>query len=281
MAKIQIIVQIDCLKVFAHIETLSFDSVLNNYWKSGNEGGVPMLLDPKDPLPLYTQLRNKLEKLIKEGYYQEKIPSERELMESFQVSRSTVREAVSRLVRDGILEKVHGKGTFISLKQIQDWLGNITSTTEIITRMGMKPDAKLITHGVVKTSKEIKEITGFQEAYYIKRIRYANDIPIAIEVQYYPVKIGKKLAKLDIEKGTLYDFLEEDLQIKFSEAEQIITSAPLSKEDMVLLGVPESINALVTERLLMDEEGDLIEYYIAYFRSDMYSFRIQLSRKYS
>lgn len=240
-----------------------------------------MNLNPKDPLPLHIQLRNKLEKLIKEGYYQEKIPSERELMEAYKVSRSTVREAVSHLVRDGILEKVHGKGTFISLKPIQDWLGSLSSTTEIIKRMGMKPDAKLIKHGIVETPDEIKEVTGFQEAYYIKRIRYANDVPIAIEVQYYPIEIGKKLAEFDIEKGTLYDFLEEDLQIKFSDAEQIITSGQLSKEDAELLEIPEPFNVLVTERLLMDQEGDLIEYYIAYFRSDMYSFRIKLSRKYN
>ncbi|WP_286228755.1 GntR family transcriptional regulator [Neobacillus mesonae] len=240
-----------------------------------------MKLDPKDPMPLHIQLRNKLETLIRDGYYQEKIPSERELMDAFKVSRSTVREAVSHLVRDGILEKVHGKGTFISLKPIQDWLGSLSSTTEIIKRMGMKPDAKLVTHGIVKTSEDIKEVTGFDEAYYIKRIRYANDIPIAMEVQYYPVEIGEKLAQFDIEKGTLFDFLEEDLQIKFSEAEQIITSGQLTKEDAELMELPESINVLVTERLLMDQEGDLIEYYLAYFRSDMYSFRIKLSRKYN
>ncbi|WP_042355572.1 GntR family transcriptional regulator [Bacillus rubiinfantis] len=239
-----------------------------------------MNLDPKDHMPLHIQLRNILEELIKEGHYHEKIPSERELMEAFKVSRSTVREAVSHLVRDGILEKVHGKGTFISLKPIQDWLGSISSTTEIIKNMGMKPDARLITHGVVNASAEVKQITGFDETYYIKRIRYANDVPIAIEVQYYPVNIGKKLAEFDIEKGTLYDFLEEDLQIKFSEAEQIITSGQVSREDAELLEIPKSLNALVTERLLMDQEGDLIEYYIAYFRPDMYSFRIKLSRKY-
>ncbi|MCM3570385.1 GntR family transcriptional regulator [Neobacillus mesonae] len=238
-----------------------------------------MLLNPKDPMPLHIQLRNMLDKLIKEGFYQEKIPSERELMEAFKVSRSTVREAVSHLVRDGILEKVHGKGTFISLKPIQDWLGSISSTTETIKKMGMKPDAKLITHGIVTTPDEIREVTGLKEAYYIKRIRYANDIPMAIEVQYYPVEIGRKLAEFDIEKGTLYDFLEENLQIKFSDAEQIITSGQLSREDAELLGIPESLNVLITERLLTDQDGELIEYYNANYRSDMYSFRIKLSRK--
>lgn len=240
---------------------------------------LKMELDPKNPIPLHIQLKIELEKHIKEGHYQEKIPSERELMDAYKVSRSTVREAVSHLVNDGILEKIHGKGTFISVKPIQDWLGSLSSTTEIINRMGMKPDARLVTHGVVNPPSEVQKLTGFEEAYYIKRVRYANQIPIAIEIQYYPVEIGKRLAQHDIQKGTLFDLLEQNLNIKLSDAEQIITSSQLSKEDADLLGVEESQHVLLTERLLTDEQGDLVEYYLAFFRSDMYSFRIKLSRK--
>lgn len=240
-----------------------------------------MELDNKSPIPLHIQLRNELEKHIKEGHYQEKIPSERELMDEYKVSRSTVREAVSHLVKDGILEKIHGKGTFISVKPIQDWLGSLSSTTEIIKRMGMKPDARLVTHGVVKPPADVQKITGFDEAYYIKRVRYANDIPLAIEIQYYPVEVGKLLAQHDIDKGTLFDLLEQKLNIKLADAEQIITSSKLSSEDAELLDVEESQHVLLTERMLHDELGELIEYYLAYFRSDMYSFRIKLSRKYS
>ncbi|MBU8878610.1 GntR family transcriptional regulator [Bacillus sp. FJAT-29790] len=240
-----------------------------------------MELDTKSPIPLHIQLKDRIKNLINEGSFHEKIPSERELMDSYKVSRSTVREAVSHLVREGVLEKVHGKGTFISMKPIEEWLGNLSSTTDTIRKMGMKPDAKLIEHGKVRPPKEIIDATGFEEAYYIKRIRFANDQPLAIEVQYYPVEIGEKLAQYDIEKGTLYDILEQKLHIKLAEAEQIITSSYLSKEDAKLLGVEESLNVLTTERLLMDIDDHLIEYYIASFRSDLYSFRIKLSKRYT
>ncbi|WP_257351641.1 GntR family transcriptional regulator [Pseudalkalibacillus decolorationis] len=240
-----------------------------------------MELDPKNPIPLHIQLKNKIQKLIIEGSFNEKIPSERELMDIYKVSRSTVREAVSHLVHEGVLEKVHGKGTFISVKPIHDWLGNLSSTTDTIRKMGMKPDAKLVTHGIVKPSQDIIDATGFDEAYFIKRIRYANDKPLAIELQYYPVEIGMKLAQFDIGKGTLYDLLEQKLHIKLADAEQIITSSYLSEEDAELLGLTESINVLNTERLLFDQDEKLIEYYIAYFRADMYSFRINLSKKYT
>lgn len=238
-----------------------------------------MELDPKSPIPLHIQLKDGIQTLINEGYYKEKIPSERELMDRYKVSRSTVREAVSHLVREGVLEKVHGKGTFISTKPIEEWLGNLTSTTDTICKMGMKPDAKLIEHGRVIPSQDIIDTTGFQEAYYIKRIRYADEQPLAIEIQYYPVEIGEELSKYDIDKGTLFDILEHNLNIKLSEAKQIITSSFLSKEDAALLEVPEKFNVLNTERLLVDVEDNLIEYYIASFRADLYSFRINLSKK--
>ncbi|KIL72606.1 GntR family transcriptional regulator [Bacillus badius] len=236
-------------------------------------------LNPKDPVPLHIQLRNKIEGLINEGHYRNKIPSERQLMDEYEVSRSTVREAIAHLVREGIVEKVHGKGTFISSKVIQDWLGSLTSTTETIRKMGMEPGARLITHGIIDPPEEIVEATGFQKAYFIKRVRYANDIPLAIELQYYPVDIGSQLAKFDIDKGTLFDLMEENLGIQLAEAEQLITSGFLSAEDAELLEVADSFNVLNTERKLMDHSGRLIEYYVASFRSDMYSFRIKLSQR--
>ncbi|WP_182917125.1 GntR family transcriptional regulator [Bacillus sp. PK3_68] len=236
-------------------------------------------LNPKDPVPLHIQLRNKIEGLIHEGRYQSKIPSERQLMDEYEVSRSTVREAVAHLVREGLVEKVHGKGTFISSKAIQDWLGSLTSTTETIRKMGMEPGAKLVTHGVINPPADIIEATGFKIAYFIKRVRYANDIPLAIELQYYPVDIGSKLAEFDIDKGTLFDLMEENLGIQLAEAEQLLTSGFLSAEDAELLDVPDLFNVLNTERKLWDHSGRLVEYYVASFRSDMYSFRMKLSKK--
>jgi GntR family transcriptional regulator len=236
-------------------------------------------LDHKNPIPLHIQLKNHLEQSIVSGEYKTKIPSEREIMELYSVSRSTVREAVSILVREGVLEKVHGKGTFISVKPIQDWLGTMSSTTDTIQKMGMKSGAKLISHGIVTPSENIKELTDFEEAYFIKRIRYADDNPIAIESQYYPLEIGKKLAEYDIDTGTLYDILEHDLSIQFSEADQLITSGEVSEIDAKYLEIDDGSSVLITERITYDMNGTIVEYYEGVFRSDMYSFHIKLSRK--
>ncbi|WP_099670683.1 MULTISPECIES: GntR family transcriptional regulator [unclassified Sporosarcina] len=68
-----------------------------------------MKLDPNSPLPLHVSLKDIIKNSIEQGFYEKKIPSERELTEQHEVSRATVREAVAQLVREGILEKRHGR----------------------------------------------------------------------------------------------------------------------------------------------------------------------------
>lgn len=239
-----------------------------------------MSLDYDSSIPLHIQLKIIIEKLISEGIFTEQIPSERQLMEDYGTSRSTVREAINFLVREGILEKRHGKGTFVSLKPFHEWLGNLSSTTETIRQMGMKPGAKLITHQKITPTPYIQERTGFTEAYFIKRIRYADAIPIGVENHYYPVTIGKKLIEYDLENATLYDLVENDLGIQFAEADQTISSGQLLPEDESYVQVPPGSHAIKAERIIKDQEGQIIELEEAFYRSDMYTFKINLSRKF-
>jgi GntR family transcriptional regulator len=238
-----------------------------------------MSLDYNNSIPLHIQLRKLIEDKILKGEYREKIPSERELMDGFYVSRSTVREAVAQLVLDGILEKRHGKGTFVSIRPIQDWLGSLSSTTETIQRMGMEPGAKLIASEILTLPEQLKTITGFSQAYYISRIRYADKIAIGIEKHFYPIEIGEQLVKYDLNKETLYDLLENELSIRTLEAEQVIKSGSVSKEDADHLRIPLNTHMLIAERRITDINGKFVEFENASYRADMYSFKIKLSRK--
>lgn len=233
-----------------------------------------MELDINNPIPLHVQLKNILESQIMEGYYKDKIPSERELMDMYSVSRSTIREAVSALVREGILEKRHGKGTFVSIKPVKEML-KMAGFTETIKNM----EIKLLEQGVVLAPENINNVNGFtDECYYIKRLRLKDGVPIAIEKQYYPLELGQKLSEYDLNKILLYDTLEKDLSIIFWEAEQIITCGHPIENDAADLGVSESTCLLINERMIWDPEGNMVEYYKGFFRSDMYSFVMKMSR---
>jgi GntR family transcriptional regulator len=237
-----------------------------------------MPLDYVNSIPLHIQLKKEIEEKIFDGIYVEKIPSERELMAEYRVSRSTVREAIRLLEVEGIIEKRRGKGTFVALRPISDWLGSLSSTNETIERMGMVPGAKLVKSEIRNVTGAIKDQIGLDKAYYFKRIRYANHIPIGIENHFYPIHLGEQLVKFDLNKEAFYDLLERELGVKTFFAEQIIMAGKLSKEDANLMEVPVNTDVLIAERKITDIDGNFVELEKAFYRSDMYSFKIKLSR---
>lgn len=237
-----------------------------------------MEINIHNPIPLHVQVKEILSDEILNGDYKERIPSERELMARFSISRTTVREAISALVREGFLEKKHGKGTFISNKPLQEWLGHIQSFTETVKYMGMTPRFKLLSQNKVKLPENIAEIFGSTESYLIVRSLYANNQPVAIERQYYPVEIGDRLQKHNLDTAVLYDLLETEMGIILAEAEQTITSEQPTEEEATILDIPQEQSVLRIERLIFDAKGEPVEYLRGCFRSDMYSFRIKMSR---
>ncbi|GIO23435.1 GntR family transcriptional regulator [Oceanobacillus sp. J11TS1] len=237
-----------------------------------------MPLDYNNSIPLYVQLKERIEKNILNGKYEDKIPSEREVMDEFYVSRSTVRQAINELVNDGVLEKRPGKGTFISLKPINDWLGSLSSTSETIKRMGMEPGAKLIKAEQITLPSHLQKIIGSPHAFHFKRIRFANQTPIGIENNYYSLELGEKINKFDLNNITLYDLLELKLGIHTKQAEQNIRAGKVSNEDAVLLNVPRNTAILEVDRKLVDINDRFVEFEQAFYRADMYSFKINLAR---
>lgn len=238
-----------------------------------------MSLNYTNSVPLHIQLKQEIEEKIFEGVFTKKIPSERELMDQYYVSRSTVRKSISQLVNEGILEIKRGKGTFVAVRPINDWLGSLRSTNETIQKMGMDPGAKLITSRIIELTKKERQHVGLDQAYFFERVRYANKVPIGIERHYYPVEIGKQLIKFNLNKEAFYDLLEVELGVKSFEAEQCIYSVNASEVDSDLLKIPVNFNLLNAQRMLTDINGDFVEFENAFYRADMYSFKINLSRK--
>ncbi|TCP31554.1 GntR family transcriptional regulator [Scopulibacillus darangshiensis] len=234
-----------------------------------------MKLDENNPIPLHVQLTNILEKQILDGLYKEKIPSERELMDMYDVSRSTVREAVSTLVQEGILEKRHGRGTFVSNKPVQEWL-KMSSFTEATKNL----EIKLLECKKTPAPEHLKHIPDYEnECYYIERLRLKDQIPVAIERHFYPITLGEQLINYDLTQTILYDTLESHLKIKFWESEQIVSCEPPSDDDAENLEISNQMYLLTTERMMYNPDGDLIEYYKGLFRPDMYSIHMKMTRK--
>lgn len=98
------------------------------------------------PLPLYYRIQQKLIKRVEDSEFSpnEKIPSARELMDQYGVSRTTIRKAVNNLVNEGYFYTVHGKGTFVQEKKFTQGLVKLTSCSEDIIKRGYKPSADVL-----------------------------------------------------------------------------------------------------------------------------------------
>ena len=237
-------------------------------------------VDKQSLLPLHLQIRNILKVEIQNGDYADKIPPEFELMERFEVSRSTVRQAIANLVDDGVLEKKQGLGTFITSRPIEEWLGNFTSFIDIVNGRGLVPSIRVLNQGLAEQPKEVAQTLGMDQFFFIHRLRLADDIPLVVEKQYYPVNLGLELAKYDLNNVSTYDILESKMGQVLWDARQLITCTMPTIEEKELLNLKSaSCCVLLSERFVNNQNGELIEYERSIYRADMYAFNINLSRK--
>lgn len=238
-------------------------------------------LDKDNAIPLYLQVCSFLRNEILKGTYVDKLPSEHELMDFFQVSRATIRRAIRKLIEEGVLETRQGLGTFVSIKSIEEWLGHLSTYFDIVNEMGMKPNIKLLHKGIIKASQDVLSIFGTAEIYETIRLRLANDMPVVLEKQYYTLEIGQKLSKYDLNNISTYDILENELGITLWEAKQTISAVIPTAEERRLLKLVDNMPccALLSTRLVVDVQKKPREYEKSVYRADMYQFCINLTRR--
>lgn len=172
-------------------------------------------LDKKVPVPLYFQLKELILAEIKKGNYKsgDLIPTENELSEKFEISRTTVRQAVIELVQEGWLYRVKSKGTYVSYpKPGQDFITKIEPFEDQIRRLGMEPSTEVLEFKVKKATKEVAKLLEIKEGdkvIYLLRRRFADGVPLVVLGTYLPHEKCSFLMECDLVKNSLYKLLAE------------------------------------------------------------------------
>jgi GntR family transcriptional regulator len=232
-------------------------------------------INPRSPVPKYTQLRDILASLIDtELAADEPIPSERELGERFAVSRMTVRQAIDQLVSEGRLYRVPARGTFVAASKLEVPM-RVTSFSEDMRARGMEPGARLLAARTERASREIAAALGLGpagEVHVIERLRTADGSPMAIERCRIAAARTPGLAERELEAGSLYAILERDYGLVVDGAEQEVEAASAGAEEAALLGVAPGAAVLrLTRRSFV--RGAPIEHVRSTYRGDR--FRLQ------
>lgn len=238
-------------------------------------------LQKESPLPLYYQLKEIIKRQIEEGHLQpgDAIPSERELVETYKISRPTVRQAINELVTEGLLFREKGRGTFVSKQKIkQFFLESLTSFSEEMKQKGLSFSTKVIGMEVVSNTSMLTSVFGdrYNKFFRIDRLRYVQGEPVVVVTTYVPCSIAPNLDEEDLINQSLYDILQNKYGLKISRATRVVEAINSSDEDAALLEI-EPLSAIQLIRTTGYLEGDIpFEYSIARYRGDLSSFTVSL-----
>jgi GntR family transcriptional regulator len=226
------------------------------------------MIDKHNHMPLYIQLKEELEGKIKNGQWEVdfQIPSENALMEEYGVGRATVREAVSKLVGGGYLIKKRGIGTFVARSQPSLGFEPLISLTYSLRALGINPvnvieDERVMTPDAALRS-ELKWDSG-AECFYIKRLRFADKIPLAIEESYFNESFRETSAGCDL-TDSFARIMLEDLGLTIKKVEQVIVPRQATANERAELRLSEDPQVLELKRWIYVQGSDEPYYYLRF-----------------
>ena len=210
--------------------------------------------------PLYQQLKEKILANISAGAYSkgQRIPTEKELSETFGMSRVTVRRAVKDLEKEGILVSYPKRGTFVAQHSFRRNISHNSSFTEICEASGLKAGAKTIKSVIEDATPEDVQAFGISKnskVIVLERIRYADKIPVAIETSRFPESYSF-LIEEDLNNKSMISVLAEKYNIHFtSKGTTTIKLVNATYEQSKYLSLPKGYPLISISCISYDENG--------------------------
>ena len=227
---------------------------------------------PGDPSPLWAQVLADLRRRLALGEFAHRFPGDAELVETYGVSRHTVREAVRRLQAEGLLERRRGRGSFISGPAIEQPVGTLYSFYRSIEEAGVVQES-VVRHLEERRDDRAEAMLGCigQPLVYLERLRLAGGEPIALDWSWLPAKLARGLLDVDFRHAGLYEQLAECCGVRPTSGWERIRPALPDRRQRSLLEMDAHQAAFEIERLAL--QGDVpVEWRNGVVRGDRYSF---------
>lgn len=212
---------------------------------------------------IYHVLKQRIENL--QYNYKDLLPSEHTLVQEFDCSRNTVRRAIQDLCAGGYVQSIHGKGVRVIYQPghpAQFTLNGIESFTEASNRNGIHYTTKVILFSELFVNDEIHAKTGIEkgkEIYYIQRVRLLDNVPLIIDHNYFLKDVVTSLSK-EIAEQSIYQYLEETLNISIATTKRVITVEPVNEIDENNLELNGCNCVAVVSNSTYNNDGIMFEY---------------------
>ena len=190
-----------------------------------------------------------------------RIPIEQELCNVFEVSRVTVRSAISVLVRQGYLIRQQGRGTFVSKKVISDKLTMFTTFGELMLEEDIDFSTDMLAQTIMMPVDDLADklnVSGDKHIIYIKRLRKVDNKPILIQETYIPFHICPPLLEEDVRKNSLFELLERKHGIHLTGVRNYFDVKYLNADEGMLLDLSENSPALVLTQHFFSGETQIM-----------------------
>ena len=242
-------------------------------------------LNKNIPIPLYFQLETLILEEIENGTYPvgSMIPTEKELSQMFDISRTTVRQAIGDLVQKERLHRTKSKGTFVAHpKTSQQFMHTILSYDDDVRAAGRNPSTEVLKLSVVELSQEIAsamEMPVGTKAIYLYRKRMVDDEPFVRVETYLPYDKCSFLLDHDFTKESMYEVLNHHKQTHVVRIVRTCEIRSANTEDIKILGLKRGRPIHYFISMGYNSSGQLIEYSLARYRGDSSKFRVVISRE--
>lgn len=240
------------------------------------------------PKSIYEEIYRDLKQKIEQNVFpsQELLPSENSLIQTYGCSRNTVRRALGRLVADGYVQTMQGKGVrniYRPVEQTLFTLGEIESFRESALRNGQTPRTEVLLFTEITADEKLSGRTGFpagSEIYYIQRLHYLDETPLIINHNYFLKVCTPGLTK-QIAEDSIYRYLEEELHMTIVNSRRIMTVEKITEIDEKYLKLcPEDYNCMaVVSSYTYNSDGIMFEYTQSRHRPDYFHFQDNAVRK--
>lgn len=238
-------------------------------------------IDKESFVPYYHQLKVILGEQIRRGEYQsdEPLPSENQLCERYDLSRATVRKALSELHNEGLVYTVKGKGTFVAKPKLEQSLFRFYALGRDLPSRGLDLVSRILKQSKAKLPKEVAtrlKAAPDEPAVEISRIRLVDHVPLAYETSYVVGEAVLHLLEADLEKASIYDVVERVTGKAVGGAEEYLEPVILDAYEADLLDCEEGMPAFHIERLAYLDEDRPFEQRISLIRGDRFRFFTRL-----
>lgn len=234
-------------------------------------------------LPFHAQVRESLRARIFDGSWlpDQQMPSENEMTALFAVSRITVRQALQDLQNEGLIYRVHGKGTFVTRPHATQDLMRLQSFGEAMRPLGYETFNKLVSVREMTPPHAVAERMGAKrgsKVIEISRVRFLNKEPVSLDISHFSLQLGRRLAAQDLASRDLFVILEQDFGLRLGHADMVIGSRLAEEGHARLLGVDPGAALLHVDRLTCDDKGTPLACEHLFHRGDAYHYRLRVER---